>query len=165
MVSTVGHRVGIRGKDWPNLSLQFKHLLLSEVTLSLLNSDHTKARSTFPCPDHTFYGRPLLSDSTFWLCLLKGGNPEPSLFTLITLLAPCSSLPSFCRFSLPFLVPLLNAASRCRLPRPYHCAVQYRRPIADVEGIGELKLVSYCSLFTADCSLPIDTLIGPIIIQ
>ncbi len=36
VVSTVGHRVGIRGKDWPNLSLQFKHLLLSEVTLSLL---------------------------------------------------------------------------------------------------------------------------------
>jgi len=40
VVSTVGHRVGIHCKDWPNLSLQFKHLLLSEVTLSLLRLDN-----------------------------------------------------------------------------------------------------------------------------
>ncbi len=36
MISTVACRVGIRGKDRPNLSLQFKPLFLSEVTLSLL---------------------------------------------------------------------------------------------------------------------------------
>jgi hypothetical protein len=34
------------------------------------------------------------------------------------------------------------AASRPRLAKQNHCALQYRRPIADVEGIGELKLVS-----------------------
>ncbi len=118
------------------------------------------------------------SRDAFWLCRLKGGNPEPSLFTLspFTLLAPCSpllascsplsdlqpkplqskplppslyllpapcsSLPSFCLFSLPFLLPLMNAASGCRLAKQNHCAVEYRRPIADVEGIGEFKLVS-----------------------
>jgi len=38
--------------------------------LTHLNIELTKARSTFPCPDHTFYGRPLRSDSTFWQALL-----------------------------------------------------------------------------------------------
>jgi len=32
--------------------------------------------------------------------------------------------------------------SRCRLAKQNYCAVQYRRSIADVEGIGELKLAS-----------------------
>jgi hypothetical protein len=45
-------------------------------------------------------------------------------------------------FLLPFLLPLLNAASGCRLAKQNHCEVQYRRPITDVEGIRELKLVS-----------------------
>jgi hypothetical protein len=35
--------------------------------------------------------------------------------------------------------------SPCRLAKQNHCALQYRRPIADVEGIGELKLTSHCS--------------------
>ena len=64
-----------------------------------------------------------------------------------------SLIPSFCLFSLPFLLPLLNAASRRRLAKQNHCALQYRRPIADVEGIGELKLVSHCSLVTIHYSL------------
>jgi len=63
------------------------------------------------------------SRDAFWLCLLKGGNPEPSLFTLHS---ACSLLPapryrlfaaSRCRFSLPFLLPLLVAASGCRLAK------------------------------------------------
>jgi hypothetical protein len=60
-----------------------------------------------------------------------------------------NSFLAFCRFRLPFLLPLLDAASRCRLAKQNHCALQYRRPIADVEGIGEFKLVSHCSLLLA----------------
>ena len=74
----------------------------------------------------------------------------PSRFPLP---ASRSLIPSFCLFSLPFLLPLLNAASRRRLAKQNHCALQYRRPIADVEGIGELKLVSHCSLVTIHYSL------------
>jgi len=89
-------------------------------------------------------------------------NPQPSPFTLspfhpfthspihpfthspIHPFTP-SPLPAFCRFSLPFLSPLLVAASGCRLAKQNHCALQYRRPIADAEGIGELKSVSHCA--------------------
>ncbi len=46
---------------------------------------------------------------------------------------------------LPLLLPVLNAAPGCRLAYQNHRAVQYRRPIADVEGIGEFKLVSRCA--------------------
>jgi hypothetical protein len=39
---------------------------IAEQLTQLLNIDLTKARSTFPCPDHAFYGRSLRVDSTFW---------------------------------------------------------------------------------------------------
>jgi len=42
-------------------------------------------------------------------------------------LEPYRSWQSVCRFSLPFLLPLLVAASRCRLAKQNHCAVQYCR--------------------------------------
>jgi hypothetical protein len=85
------------------------------------------------------------SRDAFWLCLLKGGNPEPSLFTLspLTRSFPIHNSPFtihrtsdfaayrcrfycpreaieprgviFFRFWLPFLLPFLVAASGCRL--------------------------------------------------
>ena len=55
---------------------------------------------------------------------------------------------SRCRFSLPFVLPLLVAASRPRLAGLDPFMVLYYRLIADVEGIGELKLVSYHSSFS-----------------
>jgi hypothetical protein len=39
--------------------------------------------------------------------------------------------------------------SRCRLAKQNHCALQYCRPTADFEGIGELNSVSHRSLLTA----------------
>jgi hypothetical protein len=74
---------------------------------------------------------------------LKGNRrapaPSPALFLFTIHYSP------LCRFSLPLLVAVSIAASRRRLAKQNHCVLQYRRPIADVEGIGELKLVSHCS--------------------
>ena len=69
---------------------------------------------------------------------------QPSTFPLHSFTPSC-----FLPFPLPFLLPLQDAASRCRLAKQNHCALQYRRPIADLEGIGKVKLTSHCSLLTA----------------
>jgi len=102
------------------------------------------------------------SRDAFWLCLLKGGNPQPSPFTFSPFhpftrspIHPFthSPLPAFCRFSLPFLLPLLNAASRRRLAKQNHCVVQYcrRRNCRCRAELG--KFGFFCSLFTAHRSL------------
>jgi hypothetical protein len=59
---------------------------------------------------------------------------------------------SRCLFSLPFLLPHLDAASGCRLAKQNHCALQYRRPIADLERSLENSAFSvHYSLFTIHC--------------
>jgi hypothetical protein len=75
-------------------------------------------------------------------------HPTPPLF-LLTIHRSLFTALLILPFPLPFLLPLQDAASRCRLAKQNHCALQYRRPIADLEGIGELKLTSHCSLLTA----------------
>jgi hypothetical protein len=68
---------------------------------------------------------------------------------------------------LPFLLPLLVAASRRRLAKQITVQYNTANQIADVEGIGELKLVSHRSLFTAK-PLPFGkakSLCGTILVQ
>ena len=66
---------------------------------------------------------------------------------------PYRSWQSVCRFSLPFLLPLLVAASRCRLAKQNHCAVQYCRR-RDCRCRAEFgKFGFFCSLFTIHYSL------------
>ncbi|MGO9416168.1 MAG: hypothetical protein ACLP51_13655 [Syntrophobacteraceae bacterium] len=48
------------------------------------------------------------------LCLLKGGNPQPSLFTLIL-----SLLPAPATVFLPLLIAVSIAASGCRFSSPF----------------------------------------------
>jgi hypothetical protein len=57
---------------------------------------------------------------------------------------------AFCRFRLPFLLPLLDAASRCRLAALNPFIVRYYRLIAGVERSLENSAFSvHCSLLTA----------------
>ena len=78
----------------------------------------------------------------------------PLLASRFTLPAPRSSLPSFCRFSLPFLLPLLDAASRCRLTKQNHFALQYRQPNCRCRRERGVQ-IGFSSLITHHSSSPL----------
>ena len=81
---------------------------------------------------------------------MAGANLYPSPYLLP---ASCSSLPSGCLFSLPFLLPLLDAVSRRRLAKQNHCAVEYCRRRNCRCRAEFRKFGFFCSLLTTHYSL------------
>ena len=90
-----------------------------------------------------------------WLEVM--GNPSPLTHNLLPApeVRPSPlTLPAFCHFSLPFLLPLLDAASRCRLADLNLFTLQYCRKRncrcrAEFRKFGFFLFTSHCSLITA----------------
>ncbi len=78
---------------------------------------------------------------------------EANISSCSLLPAPCFLLPATCilPFLLPFLLPLQDAASRCRLAKQNHRAVQYCRRRDCRCRAESRKFGFFCSLFTAHC--------------
>jgi hypothetical protein len=120
-------------------SLRASHVATGSPTLKLACSRIERSRLAkglgfcfLPFTVHPFTPPPLFSYSQFTIHTSRYLLPAPRYRLFAA---------SRCLLSLP----LLDAAPGCRLAYQNHRAVQYRRPIADVEGIGEFKLVSRCA--------------------
>ncbi len=64
------------------------------------------------------------SRDAFWLCLLKGGNPEPSLFTHSPIHPFLLFASSRCRFYCRFWMPLLVVVWQNKITARYNTADQ-----------------------------------------